>query len=1003
MQIMNLFKWLICSILVIFSLNLSAQQSSQFYPPETLYRQSLQFFEMQQYEAARQGFAAFRAQLNDTESEHYVDAAYYETASAMYLNHSDAAGMVKRFNERWPSSRWVPQMKFHTAKSFFANNEFEKAENAFNDLNISDLNRSDQFEFAYKLAYCQMQDGKIDTAILNFSIAADTVNPYQMNAIYYRSHLYYLNNNLSKALEGFTKIRNENQFSKAIPLYIMQIHYKQEAYDQVLSVGEDVLQQVEPRRKAEVARMMADAWYREKDYTKALQYYAQSEKGGSRFMGRQDQYQYAICQFKTGNFNESIIHFQKVVKDDDALTQNAYYYLGLSYNETKQFDFARNAFLAAHKATFDEKLSEDALFNYVKLSLSSPPGPYNESLQLLDNYIAKSGSRSDEAKEFRVRLFLHVRDYNAALLSLENMKNRKGEYQSIYEKLTFSYAAELFSKSDFQAASAQFSKIIASKGDANSIAKARFWQAECSFRMKNYAESKKQYTVFTGLKDASKLEVYPLALYGLGYSCFNLKEYNAAQPFFKQLIQNAYPKDQKVITDAKLRLADCNFISRNYEQAKKLYEEVASARKQDADYAFFQQAQCYAALKNYRDKTVSLDQLIKNYPKSTYYDQALYDLASTNLILDDKRAAIANFNKLITERPRSKYTREALLKTGMLYYNNDQNEQAITTLKKVVENYPSTDDSREALNVLRSIYMEMNKLNDYFAYVDKGGIQQETVSEKDSLSFAVAERLYQEANYTEANKALGSYIAGFSKGTYLLKANYYLAKCLLRDNDFESAWPNIKYVIDFQDNEFTDEMLLVAARAYYDQEKYADASNYYKRLLRIADLPKMKLEALEGSMKSSYFTGDYSNAIESSALLLNSSGVSAEQALQAHYIAGKSYFEQQKFNEARKELLSVAEADRGRFGAEANYLIASILYDNGQVSESKKLIFSISERFSAYDYWVAKAFILLADVYVKEDNVFQARETLKSIVENYQGEDLRKTASDKLKSLKQAE
>jgi TolA-binding protein len=990
-------------VLVIISLNLHAQQSTQFYPPETLYRQSLQFFEMQQYEAARQGFAEYRSQLKDIESEHYVDAAYYETACAMYLNHSDAAGMVKRFNETWPSSRWVPQMKFNTAKSLFAQNDYDEAEKAFNELNINDLSRQDQFEFAYKLAFCQMQDGNNDTAILNFSISADTVNAYQTNAIYYRSHLYYLKNETNRALEGFSQLKNEKQFAKTIPLYIMQIHYRQGAYDQVLSEGDAVLQQVEPRRKAEVSRMIADAWYRQKDYAKAMEFYIESEKGGSRFMGRQDQYQYAICQFKTDNFSEAISHFQKVVKEDDALTQNAYYYLGLCYDETKQSDFAKNAFLAAHKATFDEKLSEDALFNYVKISLMSPPAPFNESLQLLDNYISKDGSRSEEAKEYRVRLFLHLRDYNAALSSLENMKNRKGEYQSIYEKLTFSYAAELFSKSDFQAASTQFSKIIASKGDPLFIAKARFWQAECSFRMKNYAESKKQYTTFMGLRDAAKLDVYPLALYGLGYSFFNLKEYNSAQPSFKQLIQNGYPKDQKIISDAKLRLADCNFIMKNYDQAKKYYDEVASARKQDADYAYFQQAQCLGALKNYREKTVSLDQLIKNYPKSTYYDQALYDLASTNLILDDKRAAIANFNKLINERPRSKYAREALLKTGMLYYNNNQNEQAIAALKKVVENYPSTDDSREALNVLRSIYMEMNKLNDYFAYVNKGGLQQESVSEKDSLSFAVAERLYLESNFVEANKALSSYLSDFSNGSYLLKANYYQAKCLLHDNNFESAWPNIKYVIDFQDNEFTDEMLLVAARAFYDQEKYAEAGTYYKRLYQIADLPKVKLEALEGSMKSSYFTGDYSNAIESSALLLSSAGISADQILQAHYIAGKSLFEQQKFNEARKELQYVAGNDKGRFGAEANYLIALISFENGQYPESKKLIFNISEKYSSYEYWVAKAFILLADVYVKEDNVFQARETLKSIVDNYQGEDLRKIASDKLKSLKQAE
>ncbi len=989
--------------MVFVSTYLNAQQTLIHDQPEALFSQSLEFFELQQYDAAQQGFAAYQKLISNDESDHYIDAAYYETVCAMLLNQRDATEKVRAFNQNFPSSRWIPQMKFLTAKSYFASNQFDLAFDALNELDRNDLSRNDQLEFAYDLAYCQMLKGKNDAAIHNFNHVADTVNSFRINALYYRSHLYYLTGELQKAQTGFTALRDEKQFSKIIPLYELQIHYRLNDFDKVYEEGDEVLQEVDQRRRPEVARMLADACYRRGEYDKAMGYYAISEKGGSRFLTRQDSYQFAICRYKTGAYAEAIQLFQKVIKEDDALSQNASYYLGWCYNETAQTDFAKNAFLAAHKANIDAKLSEDAMFNYVKITLDSPPGPFNESLQLLDNYIENKGARADEAKEYRVRLFLHLRDFDNALASLDKMENRKGEYQSIYEKLTYSFAVQLFNKGSYVEASARFNSLISSKNNPLIAAGSAFWMAESSFRTKNYKEALRNYNRFLEMKPAAGTKEYPMAFYGLAWVSFIQKEYEKAIPLFKRFLQLPNSKDGKMEQDARLRLADCYFITRNYQTAAIVYDEAATNRKPDADYALFQRAQCLGAMKNYNDKTIVLDQLIKNYSKSAYYDQALYEMASTNLILDDQRAAIANFNKLINERPRSKYTRVALLKTGMLYYNNDQSELAIPNLKKVIENYPSTDESREAVNVLRSIYMEMNKLNDYFSYVKDNGIAYESVSEQDSLAFAVAERFYQESKDSQALSALQTYFKGYTDGAYLLKAHYYRLKCLQRSQSSIDIWPDIQYIIERKDNEYTDEVLLLAARKRYDEEKYAEAGNYYERLIQVSDQPLLTLEAIEGSMKSSYFTGKYSAANASAKLLLASAGVSDNQVLQAHYIAGKSYFEQRKFVEATPELLFVGSKSKSELGAEATYLTAVIQFEDKKAEQARKSIFDLSDRFAGYDFWVAKAFILLADVYVLENNVFQAKETLKSIIENYKGEDLRKIASQKLELLKDRE
>ena len=71
--------------------------------------------------------------------------------------------------------------------------------------------------------------------------------------------------------------------------------------------------------------------------------------------------------------------------------------------------------------------------------------------------------------------------------------------------------------------------------------------------------------------------------------------------------------------------------------------------------------------------------------------------------------------------------------------------------------------------------------------------------------------------------------------------------------------------------------------------------------------------------------------------------------------------------------------------------------------DAEKIIFELIKQFSAYDFWVAKSFILLADVYQKVDNTFQAKQTLQSIIDNYKGEDLKKIAQDKLNLIIESE
>ncbi|MBL0342381.1 MAG: hypothetical protein IPP71_16630 [Bacteroidetes bacterium] len=62
----------------------------------------------------------------------------------------------------------------------------------------------------------------------------------------------------------------------------------------------------------------------------------------------------------------------------------------------------------------------------------------------------------------------------------------------------------------------------------------------------------------------------------------------------------------------------------------------------------------------------------------------------------------------------------------------------------------------------------------------------------------------------------------------------------------------------------------------------------------------------------------------------------------------------------------------------------------------------------SYEYWIGKSFLLLGDNYVALKDIFQAKHTFRSILENYEKsptdvEDLRTLAQEKLTAIEKGE
>ncbi len=999
------FILLIFAVIAFLPLQSHAQKTLSDWNPQQSYREGREFFTNKQYGAAQKLFAQLIDDLDDPNSQLFIDSRYFEAASAYYLGEEDAAVLITRFADDYPGSSWMPVVNYFRGGLLFDNRKYEEAIIAFEKTDQQRLSADQKHEMNYKMAYALLQKEEVDESLILFNKVYEDKGQYSNDAAYYKAHIHYLRKEDEQALTLFNSIASDRTYRKQIPLYILQIRYRNGELDEVLKLGEQAYKEADYRRKPEIAKMMADAWYAQGDYAKALQYYEVYERQNRRKLGREDHYQIGVSKMNAGQMQAAIRNFEQVGPPADSLQQYASYNLAACYVETGQTKFAKNAFLAAYKAGYDDQISEDALFNYAKISLAAGADPFNEAAKLLQEFIAlhPASERIAEAERLVIHLYLAAKEYDKALARLEKLGSRDPEMQEIYDQLSYSLAIQLFNQGEIQQAADYFNRIAQQSKQPIRRAEATYWLAESFYYQKNYWGAEKYFKDFLGMSQARKLNIFPLASYNLGYNYFSKKDYQAAIPSFKQFVASPYHAKSELQYDALLRIGDCHFMLKQYQAAIDAYEKVGLASKPGGDYALYQAGLAYGAKGQPNQKISRLNDLLRRYPQSSSYDLALYEIGSTHLVSGDSRSAIASFDRLVREKPRSPYARQALMKTGMIYYNNNQNEQALTSLKQVVNRYPGTNESREALNLLRSIYMEMNKLQAYFKFTEEMGVGQVSSSQQDSLAFVTAEQFYQEQRCDQALQALDNYFRQFPQGAYLLQAHHYAAQCAIRKENQEQALTHLVYIIELADNPYTDESLLAAARIEYDRAGYENAADYYSRLIELTDESAEKREALEGSMKSNYFNSNYQEAVRLAQILQQTADVQPQQRLEADYILGKSFMAVKQPDKAIAPLQLCLEADQGAYGAEAAYLLAEAHFEMGQFGPAEERIFANADRYPSYEYWLAKGYILLADIYAASDNVFQARETLKSIIDNYSGEDLKTVAQEKLEALDKLE
>ena len=975
--------------LVVGSHMASGQRSYQFDAPNRLFVEGKELFSLKNYSGCIDKLEAYKQ--HSTDADLIQEADYMLVYSAYEQGRPNAVELLKDYLDVYPASRHADEVNFLIGSAHFGQGEYQKAIFWFNESIIDMLSPEQQEAYCFRLAYSLLQIGDMEKARGYFARIEQIGTKYREASTYYVAYIDYATGKYNNALVEFTRLKDLPDYKERSLYYITQIYFIQNKYEKVISEGKELLASYpDSENNSEVYRIMGNAYYHLGNEDQAINMLSKYVSSTDSPL-RGDLYILGVCYYNKGNYSSAVNALGRTVRENDALSQNAYLYLGQSYLKLKDKNNARMAFEAAATSSFDKQVKEAAMYNYALLIHETAFTGFGESVTIFEDFLNDfpNSKYADKVNDYLVEVYLTTKNYQAALNSIDKIKHPSTKILEAKQDILFQLGTQAFTNMELDKAVDLFSRAI-SLGAYNLESRndAYFWRGESYYRQGEYNKAISDYRTYLNNTRQRNTDMYALAHYNLGYSYFKLKEYGEALNRFRQYVNLESNQQTPAYADAYNRIGDCLFHNRQFAMAEENYTRAAQLQPSAGDYSVYQKGFLLGLQKDYKGKISVMDRLIREFPESQYVDDALFEKGRSYVLLDNNQTAAASFEQLMRDFPQSSLARKAGVQLGLIYFNDNQPEKAADAYKSVISNYPGSEEAKVALQDLKSVYIELNDINSFAAYANSlGGNVRFEVSEQDSLTYLAAEKLFMRGDNEGARRSLTNYLQTFPQGAFSSNANFYLASIAFAKKDLEEAKRLFSLVLESGDTKFREESWARKAEIEYLDKDYAAAMESFKHLQAVAENPENKEAAKLGLMRCAELTGQPQEALLAANDLLKEPKLSPEIMSEARYVRAKAYISLKQENKALADLKEISKDTRTIHGAEAKYLLAQLYYDNKDDKNAETVLMNFIENGTPHQYWLARGFILLADINIRQGDDFQARQYLTSLQNNYKGDD----------------
>ncbi len=986
---------------------LYAQQTLNHETANLHFRNAQEYFELKHYEAARAEFQLFLDEHRtflDKEDANIPWAEYYIILCSLYMDRPETELMTDRFVRTYPEHPIAGYIFREIGNYFFDNGDYARAVDY-----LSKSGKNDEAaQYRLGVAHFTLQNDAQAMAIFN-RLKNSTHPEFGPGAAYYAGVLQYRAGNYDDAIAAFKVAEQSPNLRGEVPAWIANSYFKQGKYDEMLTYAEGVLGERSSGKKLDdLSLLTAEVYFQRNNFERSAYYY-KLYKNFKTLMLPAASYRYGYSLYKINQFQPATDQLKTIATAQDTLAQYASFVMGICQQRTNNLQGALVSFDKASRLSFSLPIKEEAALNYAKVLLELGRAP--EATKALEGFIQNypSGAFRAEADQLLGESYFTENNYLAAVNYIERLPQRSPSINALYQKNTYRQAVKRFNEEGFVDAITFFDKSLSTPIDLDLRYQASFGKGEALSALKRYPESIPLYLgiIKTNDKTESLPDLQQKSRYAVAYSYYTNKEYDKANAYFKEYAEKglATNPDSKAYQDALLRLGDTYYAQKDYKSALSTYDKAYRTNKINQDYALFQKGIVFYAQGDDVNAKKTLEELTKVFPSSNYVDKAWFKIAEKEAEARRYNTAITAYTRLINDRPNSPLIAQAYIKRAGAFESADAKkyvEEAIADYKYVLKHYPNTEDASNALDGLQDLLENNDRSEEFVAVVAE---QQKANPSDPSLvakEYEAAKSLYYVPKYDKAALALRDFVTKYPNAPESEEGSFLAAEAFFFSNNLPEA---LKYYHLVMQRKYknTNKAAERAAKIEFEGNSFVRAITSYKTLLGSAKEVRETQVALLGLVESYYNTPKTDSTLTYAQQMINDKNIQPNAKNKAYLYAGKIYMQLKDYGKAEDMFNQAIVIAKDDVGAEAQIMIAKMLYDAKRYKESSDILrlkFGATGEFAkASDALMGRAYLLMADDFIALGNITQAKATLNSIIANLPDENAVEQARLKLRTL----
>ena len=834
------------------------------YADEASFYIGLCYYQEGDYDRCLQAMVKFSNDYPDSifkeRSVFVIGDSYFKTK-----NYEKAVQRLRLFIKSYPVSKLALNAHYLIGNALLLSGKYDEAADEYGFILTNYPAGEYSGESSLRLGESYFYDKDITKAgdALKAFLAKYPSSPMADEGDFFLARCYYEKNDLDGAVTIFSRLSSLTNFSywQDSLYYSSLINIKKDNFDESV------------RYLSVLSRIPGSDYHNESLYKLGLLYKLKGDTGRavSNFNdlisgGKTDEYtskgylELASCYIIAGDDAGAVKTYEKLSGLGGENTALALSKMAELKFNNKDYPGSLDNFTKIRKDYPDTEYGKEALFWTGRCFLEL--GNYKEAVSSFEDYISIEplSDKSDEINLFIGNAYAGMEDYDTALISYEKiLKKNSAHMDDALNAEAWVYVR----KNEYERAIALYRKIIDTYPKSPLVPLAYYSIGIVQYNLKNYGDA---LGTFKKVSSDFRASAYaPDAMLKTGWIYYKQENFDGIVRYLGASDMSNFSAEQK--SEGYNLTGWAEYRLKNYNDAiadfKKSMEFSLDNTKILEDMLYI--AKSYYNLEDYKDSIDSYDTYIEKASSAGIKEEipaALSDEAWCYVKTGDDGKASGIFQELVTDYPQSSFTAEALFKLAENYYNNSDYNNAILNYEKIIRISEEGDFSSASVYWMAWSYYnrgdQVNALKYFEQYVEKYSRGDYAI---DSLLRA-ANIYYDLNNYEKA----GTY---YKKLMLTYPGTPEAEKAKVRDSEIELKVQSggdeeklYRILIDKSKTpEGKAEAMYKLAMVYKRKGKTADANNMFKEIVKISTGENAALSTYELA-EESLETADYDNSIK---------------------------------------------------------------------------------------------------------------------------------------------